>query len=162
MKSKGFTLIELIVVIGIMSLLASVGLVSYGNFTKKQIVQEEARKFVSVLRKAQNDAITGNKPSTCGDADSLVGYRVTGSVATNSYEVYSVCSDGVSTLQKNYPLDSRVSFTSNFDVTFLSPYGNSTGNSTISFIYTQNTCIENAQVEITSGGGIKLLKVAVC
>src|SRR3989344_4107193 len=99
MRSKGFTLIELVIVIGIMSVLTAVGLANYGAFIKKQAVQEEGKNFVSILRKAQSDAVTGNKPSTtCGASDSLVGYRVNGVASTNTYTVSAICSDGVETV----------------------------------------------------------------
>ena len=161
MRSKGFTLIELIVVIGIMSILTWQGLVNYGDFIKKQVVQEEGKDFVSILRKAQSDANTGYKPSTtCGASDSLVGYRVVGTVSTNTYQVSAVCSDGVETVQNNYTLDSRLALSINFDFTFLSPYGNSNGSYTICIAHAQDSSIENSVISVTAGGGIELAAAA--
>ena len=161
MRSKGFTLIELIVVIGIMSILTWQGLVNYGDFIKKQVVQEEGKDFVSILRKAQSDANTGYKPSTtCGASDSLVGYRVVGAVLTNTYTVSAVCSNGVETVQNNYILDARVALSSNFDLTFLSPYGNSNNNYIICIAHAQNSSIKNSVISVTAGGGIELAAAA--
>ncbi|NCN59027.1 hypothetical protein COW99_02965 [Candidatus Roizmanbacteria bacterium CG22_combo_CG10-13_8_21_14_all_38_20] len=161
MKLTGFTLIELIIVIGIMSILTWQGLANYGAFIKKQVVQEQGKDFVSILRKAQSDANTGYKPSaTCGASDSLVGYRVNGVASTNTYTVSAICSDGVETLQKSYEFDSRIELSTNFDLTFLSPYGNSNNNYTICIAHAQDSSIKNAIVSVTTGGGIELTAAA--
>lgn len=160
MKSKGFTLIELIVVIGIMSVLTAVGLANYGAFIKKQAVQEEGKNFVSILRKAQSDASSGNAMSFCpsptDSSDSaLLGYDVEW-ISSSSYKVSVHCTNGNSKEQNSYSLDNRVKFDSFFSLTFLSPLGDISSDTYVRLVHSQDNCVDNAVVTITAGGGINV------
>ena len=55
----GFTVIEMLVVAGIMVLLLTVTVVNFRGFEKKQIIETEAEKLFSVLRQAQIWTLTG-------------------------------------------------------------------------------------------------------
>lgn len=55
---KSFTLIELLIVIAIMTILATVGSFSLFNFRAQNILNLSANEIISLLRNAQNRSIT--------------------------------------------------------------------------------------------------------
>lgn len=57
--NKGFTLIEVLAAMAIISILSAFVIVSFGNARTEKRVEGEARRFASVLRKLQNDSLTG-------------------------------------------------------------------------------------------------------
>lgn len=65
----GFTLIELLVVISLGAILSSIGLASYINFSRTQILVQSSRKIISDLRLAQSLADNNQKPATCTTLD---------------------------------------------------------------------------------------------
>lgn len=56
-KKKGFTVIEIIVVIGVMAMIAGMTLVSFPEFSERISVEQEAGKFSLALRRAQSYAL---------------------------------------------------------------------------------------------------------
>ncbi|MFH1456848.1 MAG: type II secretion system protein [Patescibacteria group bacterium] len=58
-KQFGFTVIELVVVSGIMVLLLTLTITNFRGFEKTQVLSTEADKLVSVIRQAQIWALTG-------------------------------------------------------------------------------------------------------
>lgn len=70
---KGFTLIELMVVVGIIIVLSGLALAGYYRFTQKQEADSEARNFVTIMRKVQSMAKNLVYPTGCNN---LTGYRV--------------------------------------------------------------------------------------
>jgi len=74
---KGFTLIEALVVIFIISLLAISILASYKNSNKKYILLQANQKIISDLRKVQNMAINGTEiEGYCSTVDACFGYGI--------------------------------------------------------------------------------------
>jgi len=59
-SSRGFSTIELILVLVIISVLSAVALPSYLQWRQSLEARETARDFVSILRKAKSDAINTN------------------------------------------------------------------------------------------------------
>jgi prepilin-type N-terminal cleavage/methylation domain-containing protein len=60
-KQKGFTLIEILVVITIIAIAATITLASLGNGRAQRDLETGARELVSIIREAQNDALTGKQ-----------------------------------------------------------------------------------------------------
>lgn len=58
---SGFTLIEMIVVVGIIITLGSIGVASYNNFNEGRQRLAAAEELISNLRQAQNNSQTGKK-----------------------------------------------------------------------------------------------------
>src|SRR4030043_1058084 len=91
--NKGFTLVELLVVIALISILAAFVFASYQNFGQRQEVQNVALELKSSLRKYQNFAISGQKNpdptnvSQCHDPSSLAND------STYSVVYYAVLAD---------------------------------------------------------------------
>ena len=88
MKS-GYSLIELILVVGAMMLIAAFGVARYNEFNERQAVQQAADTFISNLRLIQAKALAGDKPEGC---DTLVGWTV--EFALKSYSMYAICNNG--------------------------------------------------------------------
>lgn len=87
---KGFTLIELIVAIGI-SLLAVGGLiVNYNNYNDNQRLKQAALTLKNNLRFAQTQAVSAKKPAS--GCTQLVGYTV--NFTSGSYAIVGQCTEG--------------------------------------------------------------------
>ncbi len=63
---KGFTLLELMIVIGLMVIFAVLTLPYGMNFYRSRAVEEESRTISNVLARAQSHAITGKEDSNWG------------------------------------------------------------------------------------------------
>lgn len=63
---KGLTLIELLIVIGILVLIGTVGIVSLSGYRSRQDLDLSARRIVNALRDAQQRAITQEAESQWG------------------------------------------------------------------------------------------------
>lgn len=84
---QGFTLIEILVTISIIGILSSVGLASYINFNRQQLVIQSARKILDDMRLAQSLASNNQKPEDC---DVLFGYSF--SISGTGYTITADCS----------------------------------------------------------------------
>jgi prepilin-type N-terminal cleavage/methylation domain-containing protein len=148
---NAFTLIELILTISISLILLWQGLVRYNEFNRKQQVRQAALDFVSVLRNAQNRAITGDKPM--GGCTKFEGYQVSPALSSNRYSVGAVCDSGILVGSQNGKLrTSLVSFSSGAPITFNSLYGTSNGGS-----FTLRHTVVNtitATITVSAGGDI--------
>jgi prepilin-type N-terminal cleavage/methylation domain-containing protein len=86
---EAYTLIEILIVIGIIGLLMSIGILQYRDYSRRQSLTSAARNLVSGLTLAQENALSGKKPALC---TSLNGYRVkTATPTANSYTTCAVC-----------------------------------------------------------------------
>lgn len=85
-QSLGYTLIEILVAIGIISLIFSFGYAGLREFSQRQVLISAGRSLRNDLRLAQSKAISGEKPTGCSVLD---GYRV--KVSSNTYSILAVC-----------------------------------------------------------------------
>lgn len=70
MKSaRGFSLVELLVVITIISVLSGVGFVSYKDFAYNQDAVKASQEIQSILRLAQTNATTSTRCNSVGSAE---------------------------------------------------------------------------------------------
>lgn len=88
MIKKGFTIVELLVVIVIISMVMAAGSIGYRQFAQRQKIVNLKRQVVGDIRAAQSDAASGRKPAGC--SDTLEGYAFTVTSPT-SYKVYADC-----------------------------------------------------------------------
>ncbi len=88
---KGFTLIELMLVVSILALLTGGGLVAFTGFREQRLALREAKKVVDELRLAQRRAIAGDKPAECGNFP-MQGYKV--SLRDSTITSTAICSGG--------------------------------------------------------------------
>ena len=86
----GFTLIEMLVVVGIISTLTSLGIASYSSYNASQTVGSNATNVATQLGSARSQAISQVVPASCG-ANVLTGYQVNITVNSQQYTVSAVC-----------------------------------------------------------------------
>lgn len=89
---RGFTLIEIIVVVGIMALATGAGLVAITRYQEGRVVQEDGKKIVTELRAIQRRALSGEKPSGC-EGVTMTGYQAS-FAGDETVVTEAVCSGG--------------------------------------------------------------------
>ena len=113
MLKKGYTLVELLVVILIMGIFLQLGFTSLRDFSRRQAAFSAARQVEGDIRFAQSLALSGNKPegSVCDNINALFnGVRFQILTAT-SYEISTECSTGRAVI-KTVTIDSNISLRS--------------------------------------------------
>src|SRR4030042_4548027 len=93
-SSRGFTLIELIVVFSILSVLSAAGLASFVTYSRTQAVTNERNNLILILNVAKARAQSQIKPSSCS-TQTLRGYEVFINTANDTYILRAVCSPSV-------------------------------------------------------------------
>ncbi len=95
-KSSGYTLIEIMVALTIISIIFGVGYVAYREFSRRQSLNSAMRSIIGDLQLAQTQAITGTKPKdvVCDSPNVLSGYNFE-VIEPNGYKIEAVCSGGV-------------------------------------------------------------------
>lgn len=95
-KSRGFTLIELMVVISISAILGTVGIAAYVNYNNAQVLQTSTNEVVTMLNLAKSRAQSQVKIGTnCEFKMTLEGYKVVITASGRNYEyaLKSRCSE---------------------------------------------------------------------
>ena len=82
-KIGGFTLIEMLVVIAVISILTAVVIIGYRDSGKKYALAQESQKLVADIRRAQNMAMSGAKV-----AGQYYGFGVYAAKNDNFYVLY--------------------------------------------------------------------------
>ena len=128
---KGFTLVELMVVFGIIGILTSMGIASYSAYNATQIMKTTRSEIVNMLSTAKSRSISHVKPPECGTA-SLSGYKV--SFTNNTYSMAVICEVNEFTIQSKQ-LPTTVVFDSGTpsSITFQLSTGITSTDSVISF-----------------------------
>lgn len=105
-KNKGFTLIEIIVVISVVLVFLGLSLPRYNDYAGQLKLKNEAKKLIDVLELAKKKALTADLfVKTCTN---FTGYRIT--VAANSYSLLFGCASIYSTVQ-DYNLLTNITVT---------------------------------------------------
>ncbi len=89
-RKSGYTLIELLVGLTIISIVFSIGFAGYRDFSRRQTVVGVTKSIISDLRNAQQLALIGQKPDTC---TRLSGYTFT-AVSSTNYTISANCING--------------------------------------------------------------------
>ncbi len=156
MRQKGYSLIELLVVMAIFALFLQAGYIGYQEFTRRQKVAGAVRLVEADLRIAQEYALSGTKPEgfNCPRPDYYEGVLVT-FISSNRYSISARCSSGRNFPFRTAELPSGISFRilpSTTSILFKSV----TGGTDISGTVNINICENNVgnAIEITSSGKI--------
>lgn len=104
---KGFTLLELIIAMGIALILASGIFAAYEKFNRRERLRQAASTLKNNLRFGQSKAINGEKP-TAG-CTQLVSFVFT--FSTGSYTMQAMCTEGLAGAITTVALPTNVMFT---------------------------------------------------
>ena len=74
--SKGFTLIELIIVITIIALFSGMLFAYYGNFNEEKKLQSEVKKITAIAYLARSKATAGDLDLNLPACSDFLGYRI--------------------------------------------------------------------------------------
>jgi prepilin-type N-terminal cleavage/methylation domain-containing protein len=122
-NSRAFTLIEVVIVLAIVGITTAVIIASLGNQRTKKELETNAREFASVLREAQNNALTGKQLNTatvtCRFDVSWNGVAYSHSAIVQN--AGGTCT-GASTVVASYSLKQGVSFSNAGTATFYLPW----------------------------------------
>lgn len=99
---RGFTIIELLVVMSVMSILFGLGFARYRDFQRRQYVVSAARQVVADLELTKELALSGHKPAGCTELNGFSFYRV-GSGAV-FYRIDASCTNGDVPYKGNTPM----------------------------------------------------------
>jgi len=117
----GFTVMELLVVMGVIIILFTISLAAYNRFNRRQVVEQATRNLESDLRLAQSKAVAQEKPEGwCdGAGETLVGYRLRFTSETQ-YVIEAVCSNSAESpkIIKTVDLPEKIEGIKDTDVLF--------------------------------------------
>ena len=91
MRQKGFTLIELMIVISVTAVLGTLGIAGFVNYNRVQAVQSAANDLATILNLARSRALSQVKLGATCKTKTLEGYGVETS-SNNSYSLKIYCS----------------------------------------------------------------------
>lgn len=163
MKSKGYTLIEILIAVSIIGLLFGVGYANYRDFSRRQSALSILKNIQGDLRLAQQLALSGQKPddTNCDSPNTLSGYSF-GVLSATSYEIRPVCSGGaVSSAYKTVTLGPGATFSSPFPspnpIVFkvIGNGTNTTVGSNAQIILTETGSTNTSTITVNSAGQIQ-------
>ncbi len=117
LNKKGFSLLEILVVISIIGIMTGAMVSSLGQSKNQQALKSAASEVVAAIRETQNYALTGkNAGGSCNN------YTFT--YSGNSYNVSNGSGCGIN---DSYQLRNNVTFNNSSSITFTAPHGNTAG-----------------------------------
>ena len=94
---KGFTLIEIIIVLGIIGILSGFGIAKYNTYTQQLVLRNQAKKIVDFIELAKKKAISADLYQDCSN---FLGYQVV--INAGTFLLNFNC-DGTYTTLQSYP-----------------------------------------------------------
>lgn len=93
LPSRGFTLLELLVVFSIIGVLAGVGFAAFTNYSRSQALDQAVQDIKIAIEKTKFNAVSSVKPASCTTNNkTLNGYQIVFNPGNNSYTIYAICS----------------------------------------------------------------------
>lgn len=112
LRSRGFTLIELIVVFSVIAIISTIGVAAFVGYSRTQTLNQAAIDLATNLNTAKSRASSQIKPSAqCTSATVLNGYSVTVNTSARTYSLNVVCS-GITFALTTTTLPTGISFNS--------------------------------------------------
>ena len=151
-KLKGFTLVELLVVVGLIAILSGGTIAGYTKFSDKQKVVAEAQKLKVNLRKAQAKMLSGVRPSGCKGM--LIGYRI--EFNSTNYTIGADCQTNGIQYIETISLSSGITLSESFSggnaITFKPLTQGASENGVITF--TNSATGDSAAIQVVTSGDI--------
>lgn len=96
---KGFTLIELVLVIGIISIVSVFGFAAIGQLTGSQDFDSATNDFINLVYEAKSNTLSQIKSGGNCSATDLMGYKITvdNTVSPVSYKMEIICGTSIDT-----------------------------------------------------------------
>lgn len=104
----GFTLLEIIVVFSVISIVATVGVAAFVNYSKTQSLQVSYLDLKSTFVTAKSYSISQIKPAEC-ITNALVGYEVNLDIFNSKYSLIARCQGFSKTLKTSF-FQEKISF----------------------------------------------------
>jgi len=92
MQTKGYSLLEILIVLVIIGVVFSVGIAQFRDFSRRQAVRVAARQLLGDIREIQSQALSGKKPAGCTGTFNGIRFAMTGSSGPPQYEIQAQCS----------------------------------------------------------------------
>lgn len=99
-EKRGFTLVEILIVIATLTLLFGIGYANFRDFQRRQQVEMAKRTVIADLRLAQESALSGKKPSLSVSECEILNYYTFERVDTNTYQIRVNCSGSFTLVKK--------------------------------------------------------------
>src|SRR3989344_1318041 len=146
-KNNGYTLIELLVGMTIITVVFTVGIAGFRSFSRRQALTGVVKSVISDLRSSQQFALTGQKPT--GNCPLLNGYsfKITSSA---TYQILANCDPDIITKTVNLP--SGISISPNLSTVQFKVLGQGT-NLTESLVLTLTNSVAGITNFVTIGTG---------
>jgi len=165
-NSVGFTLLELIIVFTVISILSTIGIASFVDYSRVQVVQSAGSNLEATINMAKSRALSQTKPAGC-ESQVLQGYEVVIDTVNkpNSYTIWAVCSDslanpfGASTNKVSLPTSVNFDLNKTTTNTVFFPVltGGIKGGGVIALTgYGQSRCVS------MGGGSLVQLQISTC
>ena len=116
---KGFTLIELIVVISVAAILSVIGIAAFVSYNQTQSLNTAAADIASMFSLAKSRAASQAKPSACS-SQTLSGYQILIVIDDKTYELNAICPPVTSLILRN-TLPNPITFSSADPTTYFFP-----------------------------------------
>ncbi len=158
-KKYGYTLVELLIVIVIISILTGASIVGYQNYNDRQTLKQGASDFVNILRSAQQKVLNGEKLYPFCQYSILQNWHVTRTSLTR-YQIEGLC-DTTNFGIIQYNLSSGLQFNNAYatSVSFLTLGQGIQGGSPVTFRI-ENTNL-NKYIDITISGSGEITQSAI-
>lgn len=160
MKERGYTLIEILIVLSVIGILTAVGFAGYRDFSRRQSLAGIVKQVQGDLRLAQQLSLSGVKPDGCS-TNPLDGIRFGITTTTPSvYTIKAVCGSD----PNKYPIVKQYTLPSDISINSFSPnpiifkvlgQGTNIPSGSVTITFTQAVTANKATITVESGGVIK-------
>lgn len=150
-SKSGFTLIEIVISLGIILLLTGISVGYYGSFTNQRQLETESRNLANTLDQARKRALAGDQSTVCTTGNFTGGYKVVINPADYQLKVSCTITDGV---LKDTKFASAVYADKSITVEFMPKGAGAT--TTESCIRLQKTGVDKCRcIELLQSGAIR-------
>jgi prepilin-type N-terminal cleavage/methylation domain-containing protein len=156
---KGFTLIEIIIVIIIMTVILGAATASYQGSSQEKRLQSDATKVADIVRVARDKTVNREIPTSVGNCTTFDGYRVNFTMP-NRYSLRLFC-DGVMRQESRYVFTyAEISELPVADLVFTYPLARTSG---VFTVFLKNTSINRCKlVTIDLNGNTTIADSEAC